>query len=288
MRNMQGYGQKGISLKWPNKAHLAINFVINYEEGAELTPLNGDCFAETYGGEFPLASKPKSVRNLSMESLFEYGSRAGIWRLLRLFDAHHIPLTFFITGLALTLNQELANYLRHSQHDMAGHGWRWIDYQSIEPKEEKKHIIQCVRSIEQLTGKQALGWYTGRQSGLTRELLKEVGGFLYLSDSYADDLPYFEERQLIIPYSLDCNDFRYSTNPGFNTADDFLVHLKNTFDYLYQEKRTGLMTIGLHPRLSGRPGRCIALAKFIDYIQKFSGVWITHRAEIANYWMKNF
>lgn len=287
MRDMTGYGRSIPAITWPNHAKVVVNFVINYEEGAELTPINGDDSAEIYGGEFPLPAKPKGQRNYSMESLFEYGSRAGIWRLLGILDDKNIPLTFFATGFALTLNPDFCQYLRQSKHEVAGHGWRWIDYALLSRKEEKKHIILCKDTINKLTGKPIQGWYTGRRSENIKELLREVGGFTYCSDSYADDLPYFEEQLLIIPYTLDCNDFRYTTSPGFSTADDFFKHLKNTFDTLYQEKSTKIMTIALHPRLSGRPGRCVAIQKFIDYIQLFEKVWIATRIEIATHFQQN-
>ncbi|GGI87984.1 polysaccharide deacetylase family protein [Legionella impletisoli] len=285
MRDMVGYGNMVPEIKWPNKAHLALNFVVNYEEGAELTPLNGDRFSETYGVEFSLSKQPKGARHLSMESLFEYGSRSGIWRLLHLFDQELIPLTFFVTGFALTLNPAFSNYLRESEHEVAGHGWRWIDYSGVSKKEEKHHIHLCLSTLSQLTQKDILGWYTGRRSAHTLDLLKELGGLMYHSDSYADDLPYFDDHQLIIPYTLDCNDFRYCTSPGFSHADEFFLHLKNTFDYLYHEKKLALMTIGLHPRISGRPGRTIAIQKFINYVKAFQNVWIARRIDIARYWL---
>lgn len=287
-RSVMGYGRNFPAVHWPDAAKVAINFVINYEEGAELSPLNGDKFSESYGGEFPLASKPQGVRNLSMESLFDYGSRAGLWRLLRLFDKENIPLTFFVTGFALTLNPDFCDFLRISHHEIAGHGWRWIDYAPIPKAEEKKHIQLCIETLHQLTGKKPQGWYTGRQSENTRKLLLEIGGFLYDSESYADDIPYFENQHLIIPYSLDCNDFRFGTSPGFTCPHDFFNQLKYTFDYLYEENRCGLMSIGLHPRFSGHPGRCMAVKKFIDYIKKFPDVWITRRIDIANYWLENY
>ncbi|MCW8450288.1 polysaccharide deacetylase family protein [Legionella quinlivanii] len=287
LRDMVGYGPNLPLNGWPGNTKLAINFVINYEEGAELSPVNGDLTAETYGGEFPLAAKPSGMRNLSMESLFEYGSRCGIWRLIRLFEQEQIPLTFFITGLAIRLNRELGSYLRNTSHEAAGHGWRWIDYAQMSKEEEKKHIIQCINAIKEATGRRPQGWYTGRRSSHTRELLSEIGGFKYDSESYADDLPYFLNGHLIIPYTLDCNDFRYTTNPGFGIWQDFYTHLKASFDYLYQEQRMALMTIGLHPRISGRPGRCLAIQQFIAYIKQFKDVWITRRIDIADFWLNN-
>lgn len=284
-RNLIGYAGHAPIPCWPEGARIAINFVVNYEEGAELTPLNGDTQAEAYGGEFPMPPRPQGQRHLSMESLFEYGSRTGIWRLLRLFEQKAIPLTCFATGFALQLNPELCQYLRFSGYDIAGHGWRWIDYALMPKEEEKKHILQCVNTIEQLTGQRPQGWYTGRRSENTRPLLREIGGFLYDSDSYADDLPYTEEGHLIIPYTLICNDFRYTTNPGFPNGDAFYLALKNTLDYLYEDNRPALMTIGLHARISGHPGRCLAVRRFIDYLSRFPDVWIARRVDIARYWL---
>lgn len=288
LRDMVGYGRKPPNIQWPNQAKVALNFVINYEEGAELTPVNGDAFSEIYGGEFPLAAKSEGMRSLSMESLFEYGSRAGLWRLIRLFEQERIPLTFFITGLALTLNAELSQYLQKSAHETAGHGWRWIDYAQLSPEEEKEHILLCIKTIEKLTGQRPLGWYTGRRSEYTRDLLLEIGGFVYDSDSYADDFPYFaaNHSHLIIPYTLDCNDFRFSTSPGFSQANDFFNYLKNTLDFLYQENRATMMTIGLHPRFSGHPGRCLALKQFLSYLKQFPDLWIARRIDIARYWLQ--
>jgi allantoinase len=285
MRDLVGYGALGSKIFWPNKARIAVSFIMNYEEGSELSPIHGDLTAETYGGEFPLVPKPQGMRNLSMESIFEYGSRSGLWRLLRLFDAEKIPLTIFATGLALTLNPEFCSYLQQKKHEIAGHGWRWIDYSLLPREEEKQHITQTLDAIKNLTGFQPRGWYTGRRSENTRSLLKEIPTLLYDSDSYADDAPYVEEGHLIIPYTLDCNDFRYTTSPGFSTGRDFSAHLQATFNYLYQENRGNMMSVGLHPRISGRPGRCHAVKEFLDYIKKFPDVWITRRIDIAEYFL---
>lgn len=284
-REMVGYGGKPPDYCWPNGAKLAINFVINYEEGAELSPVNKDSYSETYGGEFPLSPKPEGLRSLSMESLFEYGSRVGIWRLLRLFDKAQIPVTFFATGMALSLNPVLCDYLKQAPHEVAGHGWRWIDYAQIPKEEEKKQIKHCIQMIHQLTERTIQGWYTGRTSVNTRPLLKELGGFLYDSDSYADDLPYYEENHLIIPYNLDCNDFRFCTSPGFSTDEDFLNHLINSFNFLHEEGLLSLMSIGLHPRISGRPGRALMLHEFIKYIKTLPDIWVTTRLDIARFWI---
>lgn len=283
-RDMVGYGGNTPDICWPNGAKLAVNFVINYEEGAELTPVNQDKYSETYGGEFPLIPKPSGMRHLSMESLFEYGSRAGIWRLIRLFDKEHIPITFFISGLALSLNPALCRYLSNAAHELAGHGWRWIDHSEMPKTIEKQQIQQCVDTIHQLTGKTIQGWYTGRGSANTRQLLKETGGFLYDSDSYADDLPYWDEGHLIIPYTLDCNDFRFSTSPGFSSDEDFLQHLMNSFQLLYEEQQLALMTVGLHARISGRPGRALMVKRFLEFIKTVPDIWIATRLEIAQFW----
>lgn len=283
-RDLIGYGSTGSPLAWPNGARLAVSFVINYEEGAELSPLYHDSHAEVYGGEYPLPAKPKGRRNLSMESLFEYGARCGIWRLIRLFDQEKIPVTFFITAFALSQNQALCDYLNGSEHEVAAHGWRWLDYAKIPKNTERKHIKHCLNSIEELTGRRPRGWYTGRRSEHTVALLQEIGGFLYLSDSYADDCPYYQDGQLFIPYTLDCNDFRFSTSPGFSEPLDFYHQLKDTFDFLYQEQRNTMMSIGLHPRFSGHPGRAMALAEFIAYLKSYPDVWVARRVDIARHW----
>ncbi len=285
-RDMQGYGQSGGQIELPESARVAVNFVINYEEGAENSPIYGDKYAELYGGEFPLAQKPEGMRNLSMESLFEYGSRAGIWRLTRLFDKHQIPVTFFVTGFALTQNPEFSTYLREANHEVAGHGWRWIDYAEVPKKEERKHIQQCIDTFSEQIGRRPVGWYTGRRSANTRAILLELGGFLYDSDSYADDYPYFEGEHLIVPYSLVTNDFKYITTPGFSSPDDFFQQLKQAFDYLYQENRGAVMSIGLHARLSGQPARALALQRFIEYVNAMPEVWITRRMDIAAHWKR--
>lgn len=283
-RDFIGYGKEGPAIKWPENARIAVNFMLNYEEGAELTPVNGDTHAEVDGGEFTPSIRPEGVRNLTMESLFEYGSRTGLWRLLRMFDKEQIPLTLFLNGFALRLNPQLCAYLGNSVHEIAGHGWRWIDYGAISKETEKEHIQQCIQTVTQLTGKRPEGWLTSRRSEHTRKLLAEIGGFLYDSDSYADDSPYFDDKQLVIPCSLDCNDYRYSTSPGFNCPEEFFNHLKNTFDCLYEEDRTGMMSIGIHPRFSGHPGRCVALQQFVNYIKDLPEVWIARRIDIAKYW----
>ncbi|WP_367607183.1 polysaccharide deacetylase family protein [Legionella sp. W05-934-2] len=287
-RNLIGYGPNPPDYDWPNGAKVAVNFVLNYEEGAELTPVNGDDSCENYGGEFPLSRKEKNERSLSMESLYEYGSRAGVWRLLRLFEKNNVPLTLFATGLALQLNPPLCQYLTQKAYDIAGHGWRWIDQSQLSAPEEKRHMIKTIATIEQLTNQRIKGWYSGRKSNHTRRLLKEIGGFLYDSDSYADDIPYYDDdRHLIIPYNLVTNDFRFCTQPGFSGPADFYLTLKNTLDYLVSENRWSVMTIGLHPRISGYPARAQVIKEFLNYLKSKPNVWVCRRVDIAQFCMNH-
>lgn len=284
-RDLVGFGPTPPNLTWPNDAKIAVNFVINYEEGAELTPVNGDSTCESYGGEFSLSKKNTNQRSLSMESLFEYGSRTGIWRLIKLFKQFNIPITLFATGLALKLNPLLCQHLSNEDDEIAGHGWRWIDHSQLTKVDEKKQILKTINTIEQLTGQRIAGWYSGRKSIHTRSLLKEIGGFVYDSDSYADDLPYYDEdKHLIIPYTLVNNDFRYCTQPGFSGPNDFFQVLKNAIDYLLFEDRCAVMTIGLHPRISGHPGRCQVVNEFLHYLKSKPNIWITRRIDIAHFY----
>lgn len=285
-RDLVGYGAHPPDLCWPNQSKLAINFVVNYEEGSELSPVNGDPFAETYGSDFPFTTKAEGERNLSCESFFDYGARVGIWRLLRLFESRGIPLTFFACSQALALNPPLTDYLKHSSHEIAGHGHRWINYGQMDKVNERKQIKECIKVLENLTGQRPLGWYTGRRSKNTLDLLEEIGGFEYHSDSYADELPYWQQSLLTIPYNLHTNDFRFTLSPGLTTAQEFFETLKDYFDCLYREGRTNLMSIGLHPRLSGRPDRCLALERFIDYILGYQDIWLCRRIDIAHYWQE--
>lgn len=293
-RDLTGYGPNLPHPNWPHKARVAINFMPIYEEGAERSPIYGDESAENFTGEVVLEPLPKGVRFLVMESIFEYGSRAGFWRLMRLFEKYKISTTVMVTGFALQFNRPAAEYLAQSSHEIAGHGWRYINYGSMPIEEERKHIELCIQALEDLTGKRPLGWATGRCSLNTRRLLAEIGGFLYDSDSFADDLPYYQlvngKKHLIIPYSLDCNDSRFVLAPGFACSQDFFQHLKDTFDTYYQEgeKHPSMMTIPLHYRIAGRPGRTAALERFIQYILQFKDIWICRREEIAHHWLKQF
>ncbi|ODN44027.1 polysaccharide deacetylase family protein [Piscirickettsia litoralis] len=293
-RDLVGYGSKPIQPKWPDQAQIAINFVVNYEEGAESNVIHGDAQSESYLTDLPGITPLSNQRHLSSESMFEYGSRCGIWRLLKLFDDKNIPITFFATGLALELNPLLCDYLKNSSHEIAGHGYRWISYQNFTKAEEKIHFQKTLTIIKEKTNKAVSGWYTGRRSPFTRELIIEHG-LKYDSESYSDDLPYWLKNKgnntshLIIPYTLDCNDGRYAMQPGWNSGEDFLNHLKNTFDCLYQEGKTSpkMMSVGLHPRLSGRPGRSEIIKKFIDYILRHKNIWLCTREEIAHHWYNN-
>lgn len=288
-RDFIGYGKKTPSFQWPTGGRVAVNFVINYEEGGEKNILDGDGEAESLYTDIPSLNVSPKTRHFSSESMFEYGSRAGIWRLFRLFDEYKIATTLFGVGLALERNPSLCDYLRKSEHEVAGHGYRWIDYRTVSPHVEKEHIDQTIRLIEEKTGKEVYGWYTGRASEMTRQLLAETS-VIYDSQNYSDDLPFWitnqEKPLLIIPYTLDCNDIRYCTTPGWSSAEDQFQYLKHTFDCLYREGESHpkMMTIGLHARISGRPARAEALRRFIDYIVSKS-IWICRRQEIAHFWI---
>jgi allantoinase len=293
LRNMIGYGAKSKSISWPNNARLALQIVLNYEEGGENCVLNGDKYSETFLSEI-IGAKAIKGRHISMESIYEYGSRAGFWRLHKLFKDKNIPVTIFGVGLALEQNPEVCEAIKNGNYEVAAHGYRWIDYQDVKKSIEKKHMQQAIKTIKKIFGSRPLGWYTGRCSPNTRDLVFDEGGFLYDSDSYSDDLPYWEKRgskrQLIIPYTLDNNDMRFATNQGFNTGDHFYNYLKDSFDALYEEGKISpkMMSVGLHCRLIGRPGRIQSLKKFLDYVLKFNDIWICKRIDIAKHWIKNY
>ena len=293
LRNMIGYGSKGKNISWPNHAKLALQIVLNYEEGAENCVLNGDKYSETFLSEI-IGAQPVKGRNISMESIYEYGSRVGFWRLDRLFKEKKIPITVFGVASALEQNPEVCETIKNGDYEIAAHGYRWIDYQNIKKSVEKKHMDKAIEIVKNIFGERPLGWYTGRCSPNTRDLVFDEGGFLYDSDSYSDDLPYWEHRgkskQLIIPYSLDNNDMRFATNQGFNTGDHFYNYLKDSFDALYEEGKINpkMMSVGLHCRLIGRPGRIQSLKKFLDYVLKFDDIWICKRIDIAKHWIKNY
>ena len=292
-RDMIGYGAKKLKVKWPNNARIALQIVLNYEEGAENCVLHGDKHSEVFLSEI-IGAQPVKARHISMESLYEYGSRSGFWRLHKLFQEKKIPITIFGVGMALEKNPEICKAIKDANYEVASHGWRWIDYQSVKKSEEKKHMKLVIKKIKEIFGERPLGWYTGRCSPNTRDLVFEEGGFLYDSDSYSDDLPYWEirkkKKQLIIPYTLDNNDMRFVANQGFNTGDHFFTYLKDSFDALYEEGKTNpkMMSVGLHCRLVGRPGRIQSLKRFLEYVLSHEDVWICKRIDIAKHWIKNY
>lgn len=289
-RNLQGYAGKPPQANWPMNARIAVQFVLNIEEGAESCVLYGDPESESYLHELPNRRARARERDLSVESMYEYGSRAGVWRILDLFRSRGLPLTAFAVGQALELNPEIGRILTRDGHEIAGHGYRWIDYRNVPEEEEREHIRLTVRAIERTCGKPPVGWYTGRTSSNTRRLVIEEGSFLYTSDAYNDDLPYWQNASgspLVIPYSLVNNDMRYLLPNGFSTGEDFFHFLKDAFDQLWSEGETcpKMMSIGLHCRISGHPARAMALARILDYIKSRDSVWICRREEIARHWI---
>ncbi|MGA0013562.1 MAG: allantoinase PuuE [Burkholderiaceae bacterium] len=295
-RDLIGYGGNPPHALWPGGARLAVQVVLNYEEGGESCVLNGDDGSETFLSE--LHNPPSfPTRHLSMESIYEYGSRVGVWRILKAFRERNWPLTIFAVGLALEKHPDIARHFAEEGHEIAGHGYRWIHYQNIEENIERDHLSRCVEAIKLLTGKPPVGWYTGRDSPNTRRLLSDHGGFLYHSDYYGDDLPFYmgvrntagePVKQLVIPYTLDNNDMRFSLPQGFKTGDDFFTYLRDAFDVLYAEGQDTprMMSIGLHARLIGRPGRFGGLLKFLDHVKRHGDVWICRREDIARHWLK--
>jgi putative urate catabolism protein len=289
-RDMIGYGRNPPPADWPNGARLALQIVLNYEEGSENAVLHGDAASEAFLSEIIGAAPLPGVRHMNMESIYEYGSRAGLWRIMRLFERRQLPLTIFAVGMALERHPEAAAAMVELGHEIASHAWRWIDYQYVGEATEREHIKRAVETITRLTGQRPLGWYTGRMSPQTRRLVVEEGGFLYDADSYADDLPYWVVEQgrdhLVVPYTLDANDMRFATAQGFNSGDQFYAYLRDTFDVLYEEgaERPKMMSVGLHCRLAGRPGRFAALARFLDHVQRHDRVWVCRRVDIARHW----
>jgi len=289
-RDLIGYGQTPPPAQWPDQAKIAVQFVINYEEGGENCILHGDPASEAFLSEMIGAEPLLGVRNLNMESIYEYGSRAGFWRLHRLFTQRDIPLTVYAVAMALQRNPDAAKAMVEANWEIASHGYRWIDYQYASEELERSHIHKAIEIHTEITGTRPLGFYQGRLSPNTRRLVVEEGGFLYDADSYADDLPYWNhdygQPHLVIPYTLDNNDMRFATYQGFNSGDQFFTYLKDAFDMLYAEGETApkMMSIGLHCRLSGRPGRAAALARFLDYVQSRDRVWLCRRVDIARHW----
>lgn len=288
-RDLVGYGSNPPHPRWPGGARVAVQFVLNVEEGAERSVLEGDGRPEDYLHEVPGRPARIGERDRSVEGMYEYGSRAGVWRILDLFAARGLPLTAFAVGRALELTPDVGRALAEAGHEVAGHGWRWFDYREMPEDEERRHIRMTVDVIERTCGKRPVGWYTGRVSANTRRLVRDEGGFLYSSDAYNDDLPYWERGEpahLIIPYTLVNNDARYLLTTGFASGADFLQILKDAFDTLWEEgaKRPKMMSVGLHGRISGHPARAAALARFLDYVHEREGVWICRREDIARHW----
>jgi len=289
-RDLVGYGGRPPHPRWPGEARVAVQFVLNVEEGAERCILNGDSGSEAYLHELPGRPARTGQRDLSVEGMYEYGSRAGVWRILELFSARNLPLTAFAVGRALELNPAIGEALGGAGHEVAGHGYRWLDYRDLSEDEERHHIRLTSEIIEQICGRRPVGWYTGRVSQNTRRLLREDGGLLYLSDAYNDDLPYWLPGStpfLVIPYTLVNNDARYLLAHGLPNGEDFFQLLKDGFDLLWQEGAHSpkMMSVGLHGRISGHPARAMALARFLDYVQGHDAAWICRREDIARHWM---
>ena len=292
-RDMIGYGPQPTQAQWPNQAKIAVQFVINYEEGGENCILHGDDASEAFLSEIVGAQALSGVRNMNMESIYEYGSRAGFWRLYRMFTERNLPVTVFAVAMAMQRNPDVVEAMLKANWEIASHGLRWIDYQYVPESVEKEHIEQALHIHQQVTGQLPKGLYTGRMSPNTRRLVVETGKLLYDADSYADDLPYwlheFEKPHLVVPYTLDANDMRFATPQGFNSGDQFFNYLKDSFDVLYAEgcDAPKMMNIGLHCRLVGRPGRAASLARFLDYVLQHDDAWVCTREDIAKHWIKH-
>ncbi|MFN7428894.1 MAG: allantoinase PuuE [bacterium] len=288
-RDLVGYGRMPPHADWPGGARIAVQFVLNYEEGAENCVLHGDRASETFLSEI-INAQAFEMRHMSMESMYEYGSRVGAWRLLREFERRRMPLTVFGVSMALERHPELVAAMVEAGHEIACHGWRWISYQNVDEATERAHMKHAVEVIRRMTGSAPVGWYTGRDSPNTRRLVVEHGGFLYDADSYADELPYWvpvaDGQHLVVPYTLDANDMRFASAQGFNAGDQFFNYLRDSFDVLYAEgeDRPRMLSIGLHCRLVGRPGRFRALQRFLDHIDAHDRVWVCRRADIARHW----
>ncbi len=292
-RDLAGYGASPPHVTWPGGARIALQFVINYEEGAENCVLHGDEASEAFLSEITGATPIPGQRHMNMESIYEYGARAGFWRLHRLFGDRKMPVTVFGVAMALQRNPAVVDAMWEAGWEIASHGYRWIDYQFVDEKIEREHMQKAIEIHREVTGERPLGWYLGRCSPNSHRIAAEEGGFIYNADSYADDLPYWDhshgEPQLMVPYTLDANDMRFATPQGFNSGQQFYDYLKSSFDVLYAEgdSRPKMMSVGLHCRLAGRPGRAAALARFLDHVQKHERVWIARRIEIANHWREN-
>jgi putative urate catabolism protein len=289
-RDLRGYGASPPDPAWPEGARIALQFVINYEEGAENCTLHGDTSSEAFLSEIVGAVPYDNQRHMNMESIYEYGSRAGFWRLHRMFVERELPVTVFGVAMALARNLDVVSAMKAANWEIASHGYRWIDYQFVDEETERKHLLEAIDVHTLVTGERPLGWYLGRCSPNSHRLVVENGSFVYSADSYADDLPYWDSSgdvpQLMVPYTLDANDMRFATPQGFNSGQQFYEYLKDSFDVLHAEGGR-MMSVGLHCRLAGRPGRAAAVARFLDYVQGFDDVWVTRRIDIANHWRQH-
>jgi putative urate catabolism protein len=291
-RDLVGYGRNVPDPKWPGGAKIAVQFVLNYEEGGESCILDGDPASENLLSEIVGAAAWPGQRNLNMESIYEYGSRAGFWRLHRLFTEHNVPVTVYGVTLAMARNPDAVAAMNEAGWEIASHGYRWHEYKDYPEEKERQHILDAVRVHTEVAGERPYGMYQGKPSDNTLRLVMEEGGFLYSSDNYSDDLPFWVPDQngkpfLIIPYTLDTNDMRFATPQGFNSGDQFFAYLKDAFDELYREGEAGqakMMSVGLHCRLVGRPGRIAALRRFVEYVLSHQDVWVPTRLEIAKHW----
>jgi putative urate catabolism protein len=295
-RDLIGYGGKPPKAKWPGSARIALQFVLNYEEGGENSILHGDPASEAFLSEIVGARPLEGVRHMSMESIYEYGSRVGVWRVLELFSRYEMPFTVYGVAMAMERNPAAVDALLKAGNEIASHGWRWINYQDVPESVEREHMRRAIEIHRKLTGERPLGWYTGRTSPNTRKLVVEDGGFVYDADDYSDDLPWYDTRyrdksgkpQLVVPYTLDANDMRFATPQGFNSGDQFFAYLKDAFDVLYEEgnRMPRMMSVGLHCRLVGRPGRLASLERFLKHVRG-KKVWIARRIDIARHWLKH-
>ena len=291
-RDLLGYRNSPPLARWPGDARIAVQFVLNYEEGGENNILHGDAASEAFLSEIVAAQPLPGQRHMSVESIYEYGSRVGAWRLMDLFQKHKIPLTIFAVGMAVERHPEIIRAMHQAGHEICSHGYRWISYQNVDEATERDHIRRAIEAIKSVTGERPLGWYTGRTSPNTHRLVAEEGGFLYNADDYSDDLPFWTRLygppQLMVPYTLDANDMRFATPQGFNSGDQFLAYLRDSFDVLYTEgaRTPRMMSVGLHARLVGRPGRLRALERFIEHAAAHDKVWFCRRIDIARHWRK--
>lgn len=292
-RDMTGYGANPPKANWPGGARVAVQFVLNYEEGGENCILHGDEASESFLSDIIGAPALVGQRHMSMESLYEYGSRSGYWRLLDLFQRKDVPLTLFAVAMAMERNPQAIEAAMEAGHEICSHGYRWINYQDVPEEIEREHMQKAIEIHKQITGERPLGWYTGRTSPNTRRLVGEEGGFIYDADDYSDDLPFWSKvagkDHLIVPYTLEANDMRFAAAQGFNSGDQFFAYLRDAFDVLYREgeETPRMMSIGLHCRIVGRPGRMASLERFIDHAQSHSDVWFCRRIDIARHWREH-